>query len=60
MPGEDITFSDVHIQAKTGMKGPRAKNIIFRGATIDTEQGPPVMVKGSSDIDTAALKTAGK
>ena len=36
MPVEDITFSDVHIQAKTGMKiSQRQRNIVFRGVTIE-------------------------
>ena|ERR1035438_7430398 len=57
MPVEDITFSDVHIQSKTGMTVTSAKNIVFKDVTIDTDAGPAVTLKGSSEIDTARLKT---
>jgi polygalacturonase len=57
MPVEDITFSDVHIQAKTGMAVTSARNVIFKDVNIDTETGPAVLLKGSSEIDTARLKT---
>jgi hypothetical protein len=57
MPVEDITFSDVHIQAKTGMKISSAKNIVFRGVTIDTDSGPAIIMKDSTGIDTGALKS---
>jgi len=57
MPVEDITFSDVHIQAKTGMTLTSARNIVFKDVNIDTDTGPAVTLKGSSEIDTARLKT---
>jgi polygalacturonase len=60
MPIEDITFSEVHIQAKTGMRVTNAKGIDFRDCAIETESGPPVVVKGSSDIDTTRLKGKGQ
>jgi polygalacturonase len=58
MPVEDITFSDVHIQAKTGMSITSAQDIVFKDVTIDTDSGPAVILKGASDIDTARLRTA--
>ena len=57
MPVEDITFSDVHIQAKTGMTLTSAKNIVFKDVTIDTDSGPAVRLKASSEIDTTRLRT---
>ncbi len=57
MPIEDITFSDVHIQAKTGMTVTSAKNIVFKDVTIDTGAGSAVSLKGASEIDTTRLKT---
>lgn len=57
MPIEDITFSDVRIQAKTGMKITSARNIVFRGVTIDTDSGPAVMLKNSTGIDAGKLKS---
>jgi polygalacturonase len=56
MPVEDITFSDVHIHAKTGMKITSAKNVVFRGVTIDAESGPPVTVKNSTGIEAGGMK----
>ncbi len=38
------------------MRVTNAKGVDFRDCTIDTESGPPVIVKGSSDIDTTRLK----
>jgi len=57
MPIEDITFSDVHIRAKTGMTVTNAKQIVFKDVTIDTESGPAVIEKSSTDIDTTRLRT---
>jgi len=57
MPIEDITFSDIHIRAKTGMTVTNAKQIVFKDVTIDTESGPAVIEKNSSEIDTARLRT---
>ena len=57
MPVEGITFSEVHIQAKTGMRVTNAKGIDFKDCSIQTESGPGVIVKNSSDIDTTRLKS---
>jgi polygalacturonase len=57
MPVEDITFSDVHIQAKTGMKISSARNIVFRGVTIEAATGPAITLKNSTGIETGSLKT---
>jgi len=56
MPIEDVTFSDVHIRAKKGMTITNAKNVVFRGVTIEAESGPGVSVKNSSAIETGGLK----
>jgi len=55
MPVEDITFTDVHIRAKTGMKVNSAKGITFRNCTIDTQTGPAIQLKNSTAIDTGNL-----
>jgi hypothetical protein len=57
MPVEDITFSDVHIQAKTGMKITNAKNIVFRGVTIDAGSGSAAILRNSTGIDTGGMKS---
>ncbi|MGA7236789.1 MAG: glycosyl hydrolase family 28 protein [Bryobacteraceae bacterium] len=38
MPVEDITFSNVHVQAETGLTCTNAKDIFFRDVAIDTEK----------------------
>jgi polygalacturonase len=48
MPIEEVTFSDVHIQAKSGMKITNAKNIVFRGVTIEAASGATVITKNAA------------
>jgi polygalacturonase len=57
LPVEDIRFSNVHIQAATGMTCTNARNVAFRDVTIDTENGPAITIKNSSAIDTSRLDT---
>ena len=54
---EDVTFRDVHIQAETGLTCTNAKGVVFDGVTIDAAKGPGLVVRDSTDIDTARLKT---
>ena len=57
MPVEDITFSNVHVQAETGLTCTNAKDIFFRDVTIDTETGPALTVVNSTGLDTSRLIT---
>lgn len=57
MPIENITFSNVHLQAETGFACTNAKDITFLDTVIDTEKGPAVLLKNASAIDTARLQT---
>ncbi len=57
LPVEGMQFSNVRIQAQTGFTVTNAKNVSFRDVTIDTDKGPAVIVKNSSEIDTTRLTT---
>jgi polygalacturonase len=57
MPIENITFSNVQVQAKSGFTCTNAKGITFLDTIIDTENGPALVLRNSSDIDTARLRT---
>jgi len=57
MPVEDMTFSNVHVQAETGLTVTNAKNIFFRDVIIDTETGPALTVVNSTGLDTSRLIT---
>jgi polygalacturonase len=56
MPVEDITFTGIHISAKTGMTVRDARNIVFRDVTIDTASGPP-LTKVNAEVDSTGLRT---
>jgi hypothetical protein len=43
MPIEDVTFSNIRIEAQKGLSCSHAKNIAFRDVWIDTEKGPALM-----------------
>jgi polygalacturonase len=58
MPVSDITFSNVQIQAQSGMRCTNAKDIAFFDVNIDTGQGPALAVTNCSGIDTARLHTS--
>ncbi len=60
MPVENITFSNVHIQAQTGMTCTNAKEIAFRDASIDTEKGPALSLTNCEQIDTSRFSTRKK
>ncbi|HVU35510.1 MAG TPA: glycoside hydrolase family 28 protein [Opitutaceae bacterium] len=57
MPIEDITFSNVHIQAATGFTCTNARNITFLDTVIDTQRGPALMLDHATDIRTERLRT---
>lgn len=61
LPVEDITFSDVHIRAKSGMTCTNARNIAFRGVTIEAANGAgPLTMKNCEKVDTGGLQPASK
>jgi polygalacturonase len=58
MPVENITFTDVQIEAQTGFTVTNARDIVFREVRIDTAQGPALIVKNSTAVDAARLTTS--
>jgi polygalacturonase len=54
-PVEDVTFTNVHVQAQTGFTCTDAAGITFNDVTIDPESGPAITLRGSHDIDTQRL-----
>jgi polygalacturonase len=55
MPVENITFSNVHVEAQTGLTVTNARDIFFRDVVLGTEKGPALTVVNSSGLDTARL-----
>ena len=53
MPIEQITFSNVHLQAATGFTVTNARQITFLDTVVDTQKGPPLMLNNASAIETA-------
>ena len=57
MPVENISFSNVRIEAQTGMKCTDAKDISFYDVTIDAAKGAPWTENGCQNVDKARLHT---
>jgi polygalacturonase len=55
MPIEDITFSNVHIDADEGLEITNAKDVAFLDSTIDTAIGPALSLANAIDVDTKRL-----
>jgi polygalacturonase len=56
-PVENITFTDVQIEAQTGFTVTNARDIVFRDVRINTAQGPALLKQNAAAIDTARLTT---
>lgn len=57
MPIEDVTFSNVRIDAATGFTCTSAKGVTFLDCVINTAKGSALILKNSADVDYARLKT---
>lgn len=57
MPIENLTFTNVHVQAASGFTVTNARGVMFQDVVIDTAQGPVMSIRDSTDIDTARLRT---
>jgi polygalacturonase len=57
MPIEDVTFSNVHIEAGEGFGITNAKEVVFLDSTIRTADGPAVILTNSTGVDTERLKS---
>jgi hypothetical protein len=57
MPIEDVTFTDIHIDAEAGLSCSEAKNIVFRDMRIDTKKGPALICESVSGLEIAGFAT---
>jgi polygalacturonase len=57
MPVEDITFSDIQFEAKTGASIKEARNIEFHNVRITTEQGSSLIAENVSNLTLDDIKT---
>jgi polygalacturonase len=57
MPLEDITISNASIDAVKGIQLTDAKGIKFRDVVINTEQGPALICKDTSDLEIEGFLT---
>lgn len=58
MPIENITFTDVQIEAQTGFTVTNARDIVFRDVRINTAKGPALITKNTVALDTGRLTTS--
>lgn len=56
-PVEDITFSNVHIDAQTGFTVTNASDITFLDSVINTEKGPALLLRDSVRVEATRLST---
>jgi polygalacturonase len=57
MPIENLTFSNVHIQAAQGFSCTNANRVTFLDCVIDTSKGSALRTSHSTEIDASRLKT---
>jgi polygalacturonase len=57
MPVDNITFSNIQFEAKTGATIKEASNIEFHNATITTQQGPSVVAENVRGLTIDGVKT---
>jgi polygalacturonase len=54
---ENLTFTNVHVQAKKGFTCTSAKGLKFQDCVIDTDAGAAMTLRGCENIDTTRLGT---
>jgi polygalacturonase len=57
MPIENLTFTNVHVQATRGFSCTNARDVKFLDCVIDTDNGAAMTIRGSENIDTTRLGT---
>ncbi len=57
LPIEDISFSQVHIQAGKGFTCTNAREISFLDVVINTSEGPALILRHAANIDATRLRT---
>jgi polygalacturonase len=54
---EDVTFSNVHIDAQSGFKITNAAGVTFLDSVIDTAKGSAVILDHATNVNTERLRT---
>jgi hypothetical protein len=54
---EDISFSNVHLQAAKGFTCTNARGISFLDVVINTGEGPALILRNVTGIDSSRLRT---
>jgi polygalacturonase len=57
MPIEDVTFTDVHIEADAGLSCSEARNIVFNNVRINTKKGPALIGENITGLELGGFKT---
>ena len=57
MPIENVTFSDVQVQAAAGFTVTNARGITFQDVVIDTDRGPALILQNAAGVDATRLRT---
>jgi polygalacturonase len=57
LPIENISFSNVHIQAAKGFTCTNAREISFLDVVINTDEGPALILRNATGIDSSRLRT---
>ncbi len=57
MPVENVTLTNVHIEAQTGFSVTDATGVTFQDCVIDTAKGPALMLDRATDIEHRRLRT---
>jgi polygalacturonase len=57
MPVQNVSFSDIFIEAETGFSCKDAKGVTFRNVRIDTKKGPALVCENTERLDIAGLTT---
>jgi polygalacturonase len=58
MPVQNITFTDIQLEARTGFNVSQARDIAFRNVRINPQTGPLLTATQTEDLDISGLSTA--
>jgi hypothetical protein len=56
-PVENVTFTDINIDADTGFQCKEAQGITFHDVTIDTKKGPALTCVNTKDLEIDGFRT---
>jgi hypothetical protein len=57
MPVDNVTFSNIDIEAEKGLSCSNAKNMVFRDVRITTKKGPALICENVQDLEIEGLRT---